>query len=59
MSFTGNFRITPFSILIATQREMHQSKKAQHKKLVGAIYEKDTPKFPPLSLSFGYDVDTN
>ena len=25
--FTGNIRKTPFSILIATQREMHQSKK--------------------------------
>ena len=59
MSFTGNIRKTPFSILIATQREMHQSKKAQRKNLVQAIYKNDTPKFPPLSLSFGYAVDTN
>ena len=55
---TGNIRITPFSILIATQREMHQSKKAQRKNLI-AMYKKDTPKFPPLGLSFGYAVDTN
>ena len=33
MSFTGNIRKTPFFILIATQREMHQSKKAQRKNL--------------------------
>ena len=35
--FAGNIRKTPFSILIATQREMHQSKKAQRKNLVQAI----------------------
>ena len=28
----------PFSVLIATQREMYQSKKAQGKNLVQAIY---------------------
>ena len=33
MSFTGNIRKTPFSILIATQREMHQSKKLYVKNL--------------------------
>ena len=43
----------------ATRREMHLSKKAQHKNIVGAIYEKDTPMFPPLSLPFGYAMDTN
>ena len=59
MFFTGNFRKRPFSILIATQKEIHQSKKAQHKNLVQAIYKKNTPKFPTLSLSFGYAVDTN
>ena len=32
--FTGNIRKTPFSILIATQREMHQSKIAKCKNLV-------------------------
>ena len=47
-SLNGNIRKTPFSILIATKREMHQSKKAQPKNLVQAIYKKDTPKFPPL-----------
>ena len=54
MSFTGNIRKTPFSILIAIQREMHQSEKAQRKNHVQAMYKKDTPKFPPLSLPFGY-----
>ena len=34
-------------------------KKAQRKNLVQAIYKKNATKFPPLSLSFGYDVDTN
>ena len=29
---------TPFFILIATQRENHQSKKAQRKNLVQAVY---------------------
>ena len=59
MSFTGNIRKTPFSILIAIQREMHQSEKAQRKNHVQAMYKKDTPKSPPLSLPFGYVVDTN
>ena len=59
MSFTGKIRKTPFSILIAIQREMHQSEKAQRKNLVQATYKKDIPKFPPLSLPFGYTVDTN
>ena len=36
--FTGNIRKTPFSGLIVTQREMQQSKKAQRKNLVQAIY---------------------
>ena len=54
MSFTGNIRKTPFSILIAIKREMHQSEKAQRKNHVQAMYKKDTPKFPPLSLPFGY-----
>ena len=42
--FTGNVRKMPFSILIATQGEMHQSKNAQRKNLVQAIYYKDTLK---------------
>ena len=37
-SFTGNIRKTPFSVLIVTQREMQQSKKAQHKNLVQVIH---------------------
>ena len=36
--FTGNIWKTPFFILIATQREMHQSKIAKRKNLVQAIY---------------------
>ena len=36
--FTGNIRKIPFFILIATQREMHQSKKGQRKNLAQAIY---------------------
>ena len=36
--YAGNIRKTPFFILIATQREIHQSKKAQRKNLAQAIY---------------------
>ena len=36
--FTGNIWKTPFSILIAIKREMHQSKIAKRKNLVQAIY---------------------
>ena len=42
--FTGNVREMPFSILIATQGEMHQLKNAQRKNLVQAMYYKDTLK---------------
>ena len=42
--FTGNVRKMSFSILIATQGEMHQSENAQRKNLVRAIYYKDTLK---------------
>ena len=42
--FTGNIRKMPFSILIATQGEMHQLKNAQRKNLVQVIYYKDTLK---------------
>ena len=42
--FTGNIRKMPFSILIATQGEMHQSKNAQRKNLVQAMNNKDTQK---------------
>ena len=35
---TGNIGKLPFSILIGSQREMHQSKKGQRKNLAQAIY---------------------
>ena len=36
--FAWNIKKTPFSILIAANREMHQSKKSQRKSLVQAKY---------------------
>ena len=42
--FTGNVRKMPFSILIATQGEMHQTKNPQRKNLAQAIYCKDALK---------------
>ena len=55
----NNISKTPFSLLIATQREMHKSIKAQRKNLVQAIYQTDTPKLPTLTWPFGHAVDTN
>ena len=57
--FTGNIRKIPFSILIATQREMHQSKKGQRKNLAQAIYYKDTPKGTLQNVSSGHAGRTN
>ena len=57
--FTGNIRKNPFFILIATQREMHQSKKGQRKNLAQAIYYKDTPKGTLQNVSSGYVGRTN
>ena len=44
---------------IASQKEMHKSKKAGCENLVQAIYYKDTPKLPTLTLPFGHAADTN
>ena len=52
--FTGNIRKTPFSILFATQKEMHQSKKAQRKNLAQTIKYKDTPKGTLQNVSSGH-----
>ena len=57
--FIENISKTAFSFFIATQKEMHKSRKAQRKTLVEAIYQKDTPKLPTLTWPFGHAVDTN
>ena len=57
--FTGNIRKIPFFILIATQREMHQSEKGQCKNLPEAIQYKDTPKSALKNISCGYAGRTN
>ena len=57
--FTGNIRKIPFFILIATQRERHQSEKGERKNLPEAIYYKDTPKGALKNVSCGYAGRTN
>jgi len=57
--FTGNIRKTPFSILIITQREMHQSKKGQRKNLAQAIFCKAIPKGTLQNVLSGNPGQTN
>ena len=57
--FTEHIWKTPFFILIATQRERHQSEKGERKNLPEAIYYKDTPKGALKNVSCGYAGRTN
>ena len=45
--------------LVATQRETHQSKKAQRKNLAHSVYLKDTLKDTLQSVSSGHASRTN
>ena len=48
-----------YFLFLSTQKEMHQSKKAERKNHIQARYHKDTPKLPTLTLPFRHAADTN